>query len=175
MKVLLLTDVPNLGSLGDELNVKPGFARNFLVPQKKAIIITDNQIGQITGRRNKLTQLREHTISEHKASALKIDELDLIFEVKSAKEGTLFAAVTEKTIVEELAKNDIKINEKHIMLADHIKKLGKYTVPIVLHSEVRAQLKLSIIPEKVEVVKVADEAPKAEKAPAKEEKAPSKE
>ena len=98
MKIILTQDVGKLGSLGDELKVKPGFARNYLIPQGKAVLITRANMKRLNHRRISLAKQREDAIATSKTMAKKLEEAELIFHRKSGGSGKLFGSVTQKHI-----------------------------------------------------------------------------
>ena len=151
LKILLTQDVEHVGSLGDEVQVKPGFARNFLIPGGKAVDITSAGAKRILHHKKKLEETRRHAIMTAEELAKKIEELDLVFVMKSAEGGKLFGAINTKQIIEELEKNAIVLTVKNALSSEHIKQVGSYVLPVKLHSTVRANLKVKIEAEKVEV------------------------
>lgn len=151
MKIILTQDVEKLGSLGDELDVKPGYARNFLVPQGKAVPVTRDNIKTITHKRALLDKQRADAISKSKALAEKIESAEVEFKMKSGDSGKLFGSVTLKHIYEALDEKGIELDRKKLTLASPIKNLGKHEIFVKLHTEVSAKLVVTVTPESIEV------------------------
>lgn len=176
MKIILKEDVAKLGSLGDELDVKPGFARNYLIPQGKAVPVTRANIKQITHHRALLAKQRADAIEKAKMLAKKLEDAEIIFEMKSGESGKLFGSVTQKHIYEALEEKGIELDRRKLNLSNPIKTLGSHVINVRLHTEVAADLNVQVKPEKIvaeepkaegeegEAVET-DNAPKAEAAP----------
>ncbi len=150
MKIILTQDVPKLGSLGDELDVKPGFARNYLIPQGKAVMITRANIRQVEHRRAFLAKKREDAIESSKATARRLEEAEIVFYMKSGESGKLFGSVTQKNIGDALEELGIELDRKKLHLSGPIKSVGNHFIDIKLHTEVIAELKIQVRPEKEE-------------------------
>ena len=148
MKVVLKEDVFKLGSLGDEVEVKGGFARNFLIPQGKALPLTRENIKQINHQRSLLAKTRADAIEQAKNFARQLEETQLIFTMKSGDTGKLFGSVTQKHIYDALVEKGINLDRKQLNLSNPIKSLGSHVLSVRRHTEVSADL----------VVKVAAEA-----------------
>ncbi|MBT4286648.1 MAG: 50S ribosomal protein L9 [Deltaproteobacteria bacterium] len=151
MKIILTRDVEKLGSLGDELEVKPGYARNFLIPQGKAVPVTRDNIKTITHKRALLDKQRADAISKSKELAKKIESAEVEFKMKSGDSGKLFGSVTLKHIYEALDEKGIELDRKKLTLASPIKNLGKHEILVKLHTEVNATLVVVVTPESIEV------------------------
>jgi large subunit ribosomal protein L9 len=173
MKIILKKDVVKLGSLGDELDVKPGFARNYLIPQGKAVPVTRANIKQITHHRALLAKQRADAIEKAEMLAKKLEEAEIVFEMKSGDSGKLFGSVTQKHVYEALEEKGIELDRRKLNLSTPIKTLGSHVINVKLHTEVSADLKVQVKPEEIvaeepkgegeegEVVK-AENAPQAE-------------
>ena len=150
MKVILKEDVLKLGSLGDEVDVKNGYARNFLIPQGKALPVTRANIKQINHQRGMLAQKRADAIDAAKSLAQKLEDAELMFTMKSGESGKLFGSVTQKHIFDELAENGVELDRKKLHISSPIKTLGNHLVPIKLHTEVSANLRIKVVSETTE-------------------------
>ena len=150
MRIILTQDVVKLGFLGDELEVKPGFARNYLIPQGKALPVTRANRKQVAHRRILLTKWREDAIEVSKSMARKLEEAEIVFSMKSGQNGKLFGSVTQKHIYEALEKLGIGLDRKKLHLPSPIKTLGLHTVDVKLHTEVNAALKIRVNSEEPE-------------------------
>lgn len=158
MQVILQEDFPSLGFVGDLVNVKQGYARNFLFPKKIALPANPSNI-TLLEHRKKVLDVKK---AEKKKLALqykdKIEGVEIRIKHSVSEGGKLFGSVTVSELMEELVKNDLKVDRKLMKLEGPIKTLGEHDVEIKLHQEVTAKLK---------VIVEAKEEPKAEK---KEEK-----
>jgi large subunit ribosomal protein L9 len=147
MKVILLDDVAKVGRRGEVRDVSDGYARNFLIPKKLAL-------GATAGNLKNLDHIRRQ--QDDKASRIKSDAESLRARVESlvyeerrqaSEEGKLFGSVTPQDIAEFLERNGVKIERRRIHLEEPIKALGEHTVPIRIHAEVTAQLKVNVVRE----------------------------
>lgn len=147
MRVILLDDVTTLGRRGEVREVSDGYARNFLIPQKLALTAT-------AGNLKNLTQIKSQ--QEAKASRIKAEAESLRARIEpllceerrqASEEGKLFGSVTAQDLVDFLAKQNIQIEKRRILLAEPIKGLGEFAIPIRLHPEVTAQLKVVVVRE----------------------------
>ena len=142
MQVILKKDVQNLGEAGDLINVKDGYARNFLLPQKVAEIATD---GAIKNREQNLVRIKAKQEKLHQAALEKAQEIEKLQKIelsaKAGESGKLFGTITTKKLTEELlAKSGIEIDRKNITLNAPINKVGEYTMLIKLTSKVKTEL-----------------------------------
>ncbi len=144
MKVILKQDVAKLGSLGDEAEVKRGYARNFLIPQGLAVPLTRDNVKQIQHQRQILAKLRADAIAGHQEMAKKLENTEIVFTMKSGENGKLFGSVTLKHIHDALADQGIEIDRKKLHLGSPIKTLGNHIIGVKLHSEVSANLEVQI-------------------------------
>jgi large subunit ribosomal protein L9 len=147
MKVILTEDISQLGSAGDTVNVKNGYARNFLVPTGKAIQAS-NQNMKILDHQKRLIQEKLAKIKKEGMSiAEKIENISCTIAKTSGEEDKLFGSVTNGDIQNSLKKEGINIDRKKILLEEPIKKLGIYSIPIKIHQEVTANLKVWVVKE----------------------------
>jgi large subunit ribosomal protein L9 len=144
MKIILLDDVPKLGRRGEVRDVSDGYARNYLVPQKLALAATAGNLSNLEsikatqeGRANRL-----RTQAETQAQA--IEALSFSQVRQASDEGRLFGSVGRADIAAFLLQNGVEVDRRRVMLDEPIKTLGDFSVPIRLHSEVTAQLKVSV-------------------------------
>jgi large subunit ribosomal protein L9 len=147
MKIILKEDIYKLGSLGDEVDVKRGFARNYLIPQGKALPLTRENIKQVVHHRQLLSKKRADAIEQAKAFAQKLHDTELVFEMKSGDSGKLFGSVTQKHIFDALVEQGIEIDRRKLHLSIPIKSVGTHLIPIKLHTEVSAQLSIKVVAE----------------------------
>ena len=144
MKVILIQDVDNLGKIGDSVNVKNGYARNFLIPKKLALFANDQNMKSIESmiRQQEMKNAKERSNLESLAKV--IDKVTLKFELKAGEEGKLFGSVTSQMISDELAKQDLTVDKKEIILEDPIKELGKHKVDVSLGENLSASIQVKV-------------------------------
>jgi large subunit ribosomal protein L9 len=137
MEVILLDKVENLGGIGDKVKVKPGYARNFLIPQGKATRATAENIAEFEARRAELEARAAGVIGEAKARAEKITGLRLVISAKAGSEGKLFGSVGTVDIAEAAEAAGVTIERSELRLAEGpLRLLGEHEVEVHLHSEV---------------------------------------
>lgn len=148
MKIILQKDVKSLGKKGEVIEVKEGYARNFLFPKKLAIEANEKNLQLLKKQKNEQAKEEQKQLEEAQALADKINNIKLQLKVKSGEQGRLFGAVTTKDIAQELEKNhNLKIDRRKIELKENIKNLGNYQLNVKLHAQVNAQLNVQVIEE----------------------------
>lgn len=148
MQIILMEKISNLGKLGDVVNVKNGFARNYLIPQGKAKRATEQAIAEFESKRAELEKAHAASLVAVQAVADKLDGLLLQITQKTGGDGKLFGSVTNINIVEALAGQGFEIEKSMIhMPHGQLKQIGDYPLTIALHSEVSAQITVSILGE----------------------------
>lgn len=147
MEIVLRKDTPVLGKIGNVVKVADGYARNYLIPHGTALEATPKNLKVVQEEIKRWEKQAE----KWKASAVNlahdIEKLSLSFSRKCGEENKLFGAVTSIDIEEGIKKNGLQIDRKMIHLEEPIKTLGTFTIPIKLHSEVIANLKVSVVKE----------------------------
>uniref|UniRef100_A0A7C3N768 Large ribosomal subunit protein bL9 n=1 Tax=candidate division WOR-3 bacterium TaxID=2052148 RepID=A0A7C3N768_UNCW3 len=145
MKVILRENLEKLGKRGDVVNVKDGYARNYLIPNKLAYEYSENNLKKFQQEKIKYEQKE----LKNKEIALQVKEklssLNLTIKQKVHDDDSLYGSISKKLICEELEKNGIKIDEHAVILDEPIKKLGDFIVNIKLHPEVIGSLNLSVV------------------------------
>jgi large subunit ribosomal protein L9 len=147
MKVILLEEVRNLGKSGEQVTVKEGYARNYLIPRKLALQATaENLRTYINGQKARIKKAAREA-AEAKALGEKISALSLTISRLAGEEDKLFGSVTNADVAESLEKEGIKIDKRKISLAEPLRALGIFEVPVHLHSEVTVNVKVWIVKE----------------------------
>ena len=146
MEILLVENVINLGSRGDVVNVKDGYARNFLLPRKLALPVTAGNKRQIELEKERVQKVRAKEHAEALELKAKLDELTLQATKKVGDNGHLFGSVTNAEVADLLRQKGFIVDKQAISLP-HIKDLGAYTVHVKLYSGVAADLKLEVAAE----------------------------
>ena len=144
MKIILKEDVNKLGQKGDVVEVKPGFARNYLMPQKLAILFTEQQQKSFE-EANRVEERKLERQKDSLNSVLKeLEKLDLSLKMKSEEGDKLFGSVTKIDIAKLLDENGITIDKKYIILSSPIKTLGEHKIDIVFTGELSGSFNLLI-------------------------------
>ena len=148
MQVILLDEVQNLGDLGEEVKVRPGYARNYLIPQGKAVVANEENRKKFQARRLELERLHAETLTQAQERARTIDGVQVQIARKVGEEGKLFGSVTTSDIVEALAQvgHEIKRSELHLSTGP-IKQIGDFELSVSLHPEVHVKIKVAVVPE----------------------------
>lgn len=145
MKLILLQDVEHLGLAGEEVTVAPGYGRNYLVPRKLAAHSTPGALRVLAANKEKIEAKRRDDLTAAKALAAKLMEIELSIPVQASDDNRLFGSVTNRTIADKLVENNFKIDYQRVLLEEPIKELGKFEVPVKLHSEVTANVKVWVV------------------------------
>ena len=146
MKVILIKDVADLGVLGDKKEVKDGFARNFLIPNKFAIEATDGALRILEKKKQEKQRKEEQLKKEYEQIAGKLKDISCTISMDAGEEDKLFGSVTSEMIAEHLrAESGAEIDKKQVVLEDPIKALGVYNVEIRLHPEVRTEVRVWVV------------------------------
>ncbi|AAW86805.1 50S ribosomal protein L9 [Aliivibrio fischeri] len=146
MQVILLDKIGNLGSLGDQVNVKAGYARNFLIPQGKAVMATKANVEMFETRRAELEANVAKQLAAAEARAEKVNALEVTIASKSGDEGKLFGSIGTRDIAEAATAAGVEIAKSEVRLPEGaLRTTGSFEVSIQLHSEVFATLKLEVV------------------------------
>ena len=146
MQVILLEKVQNVGDLGQVVKVKPGFARNFLIPQVKAKRATPENIKLLEERRAELEKAAADKLALAQDQASKLEGITIQITQKAGVDGRLFGSVTNVDIVEALAGQGHEIEKAMIrMPAGPLKQVGEYPIVVALHADVTAQITVSVL------------------------------
>ena len=144
MKVILKEDVQNLGQQGDVVEVKAGYARNYLMPKKLAILFTEQQQRSIEEAKRVETRKLEREKDQIESILKELKALNLSLKMKSEEDNKLFGSVTKLDIVKLLEENGIKIDKKYIDLESPIKTLGEHEVNVSFTKEMSESFTLSV-------------------------------
>ena len=149
MQVILLEKVRNLGDLGDKVNVKPGYGRNFLIPQNKAVFATEKNVEAFNKRRAELEKKAKTTLANAEQRAAKFNDTSITIAAQASDEGKLYGSVGPNEIKEALQAKSIEISKREIVMPEGpIHSVGQYVVEIHVHSDVIANLQVEIVPVK---------------------------
>ena len=145
MEVILRQSIENLGHPGDIVKVKPGFARNYLLPRGLAYEATPGNRKRIERERESLEAAEATRRSAAQELADKLEQVNLTFAARVGEEGKLFGSVTTTDIAQQLEAQGIHIERRQIDLHEPIKALGVYRVPVKLHADVKPEIKVWVI------------------------------
>jgi large subunit ribosomal protein L9 len=147
MELLLMKDVTGLGQIGDVVNVKPGFARNYLIPGGLATTVTAQAQMELKAAHARHEKARVETAEQLSRFRKQIETLSLTIVEKASDEGHLFGSVTAKTVLDAFEQAGVEVPERAIDPELHIKELGIYEVPVQLGDEVEAIAKVWVVEE----------------------------
>lgn len=146
MNVILLDNVEKLGNIGDLVKVKPGYGRNYLIPQGKAALATPQNIKEIAARRASLEKAAGDELAAAKTRASAISGMELIISANAGSEDKLFGSVGPIDIVEAFKLVQVEIERSEIRMPDGpIHELGEFEIGVHLHSEVNAEVKVRVV------------------------------
>jgi large subunit ribosomal protein L9 len=148
VEIILLRDVENVGLRGEVVNVAPGFARNFLLPRKLAEQATPGRVAELRRRDAERARHEARTIDQGRQIADLLEKTVLRFEVKAGPTGALFGSVTPTDVADELWRTrKVRVDRRKIALSDPIKRIGRYSVPIEVFTDVTVEVKTLVVPE----------------------------
>jgi large subunit ribosomal protein L9 len=147
MEIILLEDVDRLGKRGAVVTVADGYGRNFLLPQKKAVLATPGNRRWFEQEEQRATIHAEKARRQAERVRGKLEKLSLTVVVQAGEDDKLFGAVTSQTIAQLLKEQGVEIDRRKIVLDEPLKELGVYTIPIRLHQEIEARVKLWVVRE----------------------------
>ena len=151
MEVILLEKVKHLGNLGDRVTIKAGYGRNYLIPKKKAVPATSQNLAEFETRRAELEQKQKDTFEYAQSRAEQLQEMTVVVASKVGLEGKLFGSVSATDIAYALSEAGIKVTRQEVRLPQGpIRYTGDYEVIIHLHTEVDTKLKVKVIAEEDE-------------------------
>jgi large subunit ribosomal protein L9 len=145
IQVILQQDVDKLGKSGELVRVRPGFARNFLLPRQLAVPATTAAVRRIEHEKTVALAKAEKSKKEARDVAAKVDALAIKITLKAGEDGKLFGSVTTKDIENAVKARGMAIDRKMIRLAEPIKNVGSYEIPVKLVSDIMATLKVEVV------------------------------
>lgn len=146
MQIILLQDIDKVGDMHEVVQVKNGYARNFLIPQGMAVIANANNMKKLDTLKEKAAQAELAKLEEYKQMAAKIDGKSVKISVKAGTSGKIFGSVTNVQVVAAIKEAfDLEVARKKVIVPDDIKDIGTYTADIVLHEQVTAKLDLELV------------------------------
>lgn len=161
-EILLVKPVEGLGGEGDQVKVRAGYARNYLLPRKIAVSLNAANKKHVEALKKRRASREQEELSGAQELAKKLEKTSLAFAVKTGEGGKMFGAVTANDIHDKLTASGITIDKKKIHLHTPVKTLGKHTVKVKLHADVSVELNFDVVSENPIEPVVAPEAPKPE-------------
>ena len=159
MEVILREHVDNLGRRGDVVKVADGYARNFLLPRKLALPVNEASRRQIE-RERKIAEVREaEEKQEAETVAARMGAVELVFARRVGENETLYGSVTSADIAEALVEKGFEVEKRRVLLAEPLKQLGEFEVPVRIHREVNAAAKVKVVPLEGQAAPAAPAAP----------------
>ncbi len=148
MEVILLDKVDNLGALGDKVRVRPGYARNYLIPSGKAKYATVQNIAEFEARRAELEKLAAERLAEAEARKAQLADLVVTIAANAGTEGKLFGSVGPTEIASAITAAGVAVEKREVRMPEGaIRALGEFEVQIHLHSDLDATVKVCVVPE----------------------------
>lgn len=149
MKLILKSQVQNLGEAGEVVSVKPGFGRNYLLPQGLAYEASPANIKKLEDEQRLEKERSRRDFLEANRRAAKLEGLNLTFHVRAGEEGKLFGSVTNQDVAARLNEGelDFEVDRRHVHLDEPIKALGSYRVPVRFHGEVEVEVGVDVVEE----------------------------
>lgn len=166
MKVILLEELQGKGGEGDVVEVSRGFANNYLLPNRIAILATKGNLKQLEQRRKNIAKREEVRIANAEEQKAKLEAAELTIKAKVGDEGILFGSVTAQMIADALAEAGIEVDRRRVEIRQAIKTIGEHNIEVSLYRDIKAAIKVNVVDEAGNAV-----APAAEEAAAEAEEA----
>lgn len=149
VKVILREDVAKVGDAGEVVAVRPGYARNFLLPQGLAYEATAENLGRLEAEQKRREDQERRNMLEAKRRAAALADVSLTFQARAGEESKLFGSITAADIADRLNEQglDFEVDRKQIELEEPLKALGVFSVPVKLHTDVRPEVKVWVVKE----------------------------
>lgn len=145
MRIILQEKVANLGNVGDQVTVKPGYGRNFLIPYGKAVPATPEAIAEFEKRRVELEKVAAELLAQAKARAEKLTKMTVTIAANAGEEGKLFGSIGQSDIAEAIVEAGVDIKKREVNLPEGpIRAIGEYNIHVQLHSDVKVAVKVVI-------------------------------
>jgi large subunit ribosomal protein L9 len=148
MQLILLQKVKNLGNLGDKVNVKPGYGRNYLVPQGKAAAATEANLAEFEKRRAEYEAKANQQFAGAEARQAQFENATVTIKANASPEGKLFGSVGPREVAEALTAAGTSLDKSEVIMSEGpLRHIGEFDVPLHLHADVHAMVKVIILPE----------------------------
>jgi large subunit ribosomal protein L9 len=144
MQIILLEKVQNLGGLGDTVDVKPGYARNYLIPSGKAASANEANLAEFESRRAELEQQQAEVIGAARARAEKLENLTIVIAHRAGEEGKLFGSVGPADVAAAITATGTEVERGEVRIPESIRQVGEYAVDVQLHADVIVSITLDV-------------------------------
>lgn len=144
VQLILREDVYRLGEAGDLVSVKPGYARNYLLPQGKAMLATARRVKELEHQKRVIADKLAKELADIEAVRARLAGVTLEFSAQAGEEGKLFGSVTSQQVAEQLAEKGFDVDRRKIALEEPIKNVGEHTVSIRLRGDIAAEVKVTV-------------------------------
>lgn len=144
MEVILKQDIKDLGKAGDVVEVKEGYGRNFLIPRGMAVPVDKGNLKKLKHEKKVARMKKARELEEAKQIQERLNELTVTLQAKTGEQGRLFGSITSSDIASALEKEGVTIDRRKIDLAEPLKNLGAYTIPVKVYAGVTAELKVVV-------------------------------
>lgn len=144
MKIILLEDVPALGHRGEVRNVADGYARNYLIPQRLALLASSSNLKNLVQIKKRQETIAQQVKADAQSQAQVIEALVFSLSRQASEEGRLYGSVTAQDLAAFLSQNGVHVEKRRVGLAEPIKAVGEHSIPIRLHPEVTVPLRVSV-------------------------------
>jgi large subunit ribosomal protein L9 len=145
MQLILLQNVQNLGRLGDKVTVKPGYGRNFLVPQGKAVPATEANLAEFEAKRAEYEAKAKAAHDEAEARRAKLEDVSITIRANAATEGKLYGSITTRDVADELTKNGYPVAKSEVIMGEGaIRRTGEYEILVHLHADIEVTVKVIV-------------------------------
>ena len=146
IQLLLIQSVESLGKQGEIVEVRPGYAQNFLIPQGLATIVTDHHRRMVEKHRARLHEIENARMSQLRDLANELSKQSVTIEANANEDGQLYGSVNQNDISRSLVEADFEVTPEQIILSGVLKELGMYTVHVQLHEHVESEMKVWVVP-----------------------------
>ena len=150
MRIILTQDIRKLGSIGDIVNVKDGYARNFLLPRSMAVTANEANKAELEHQKRLLERKSAKQLAEHKKLASNIEKVSVTISKRAGEDEKIFGTVTPQELSNSLGDAGIEVDKRDIFLTESVKKVGVYSADVKLHSKVTAKLKFWVVADEPE-------------------------
>jgi large subunit ribosomal protein L9 len=148
MQLILLQNVQNLGKLGDKVDVKPGYGRNFLVPQGKAVPATAANLADFEARRAEFEAKAKAQLEGAESRKAQLDGAEVTISANASTEGKLYGSISPRDIAEALTKHGNQVDKSEVVLGEGpLRRTGEYEIVVRLHADIEATVKVIVVPE----------------------------
>lgn len=146
MEVILLEKIRNLGNLGDKVNVKPGYGRNFLIPQGKAVVATETNLAAFEERRAELERQQTEALEAAQSRAGQLEGLEVTIAARAGDQGKLFGSIGTRDLADAITAAGVEVSKHEVLLPEGaLRQTGEFEIALALHSDVEVSVKVTVV------------------------------